>query len=173
MEVSLVKACIQNMIYYGIVTLIPIFQYCNIYVTTPRLVELYSDTALSEECLRACAKQDSTTMPAFKHVFQMFSAMKPGVTVKEICIRQNPSQLGIDEKKLIRFGLMKGILRQLQKYPVMLNADPSSIAAQRSIVYRYFDGNHNYDEICVQTAKNFSELEERVEKHPSAVTIWK
>ena len=51
-EVSLVKACVQNMIYYGIIELIPIFQYSNVYVTTPLLVHLAENTALQEECIR-------------------------------------------------------------------------------------------------------------------------
>lgn len=79
-EVSLVKACIQNMIYYGLVRLIPIFQYSNVYVTTPRLVELYSDAALIEECLRAVAKQDGA-LPSFKHVLQLYAAMRPGNSI--------------------------------------------------------------------------------------------
>ena len=51
-EMSLVKTCVQNMIYYGIISLIPIFQYSNVYLTTPRLVELAENVALQEECIR-------------------------------------------------------------------------------------------------------------------------
>lgn len=98
--------------------------------------------------------------------------MKPGVTVKDICVRFNPAANGIDEKKLIRFGVLKGIIRRLQKYPVMLNTDAAGIAAQRG-VYQYFDGNHSYDDICVSMSKNQLELEEKVDKHPSVVTVWK
>ncbi|KAI1292649.1 GATOR complex protein NPRL2 [Halotydeus destructor] len=169
-EVSLVKACIQNMIYYGIVTLIPIFQYSNVYVTTPSLVELYTDGHLAEECLKQVSKQEQA-VPLFKSVFQMYAAMKPGVTVKDICTRYNPSTSGIDEKKLIRFGVLKGIIRRIHKYPV-LTTDPSAISAQRG-VYRLFDGSHSLDEICVLTSKSPLEIEEKVEKHPQVVTIWK
>ena len=51
-ELNLVKSCIQNLIYYGIVTLIPIFQYSNVYVTTPKICNLIENTSLQEECLK-------------------------------------------------------------------------------------------------------------------------
>lgn len=36
-DTSLVKACVQNLIYYGVVALVPLFQYGNVYSTTPKL----------------------------------------------------------------------------------------------------------------------------------------
>ena len=50
-DVNLAKACIQNLIYYGVVALAPIFQYSNVYVTTPKICTLVKNTALQEECL--------------------------------------------------------------------------------------------------------------------------
>lgn len=169
-EVSLVKACIQNMIYYGIINLIPIFQYSNIYVTTPRLSTLLKEP-LRSECIRSVSCKEGTS-PPFKTVFAMFAAMKPGSTIKDICTQFNPSSVGIDEKKLVRFGLIKGILRRLQKYPVFITNDPSSVYHYRG-VYQHFDGTNSYDEICVEACKPFQELDEKVEKHPSVVIIWK
>lgn len=169
-EVSLVKACIQNMIYYGIINIIPVFQYSNIYVTTPHLASLMKEP-LKSECLRAVSCKESAT-PSLKSVYPMYAYMKPGVTIKDVCTKFNPSGNGIDEKKLVRFGLIKGILRRLQKYPVFMNTDPSSVYHQRG-VYRYFDGTENFDEICVKAGKPLNELNEKVEKHPSVVIIWK
>lgn len=34
---NLVKACVQNLVYYGVVVMVPLFQYGNVYCTTPRL----------------------------------------------------------------------------------------------------------------------------------------
>lgn len=36
-ENNLVKACVQNLVYYGVVALVPLFQYGNVYCTTPKL----------------------------------------------------------------------------------------------------------------------------------------
>lgn len=67
-EVSLVKACVQNMIYYGVISLIPIFQYSNVYLTTPLLVHLAESVSLQDECIR------SQTEPMSDFNNQLFSA---------------------------------------------------------------------------------------------------
>lgn len=45
-ENNLVKACVQNLVYYGLVALVPLFQYGNVYCTTPKLCVLAKDTEL-------------------------------------------------------------------------------------------------------------------------------
>lgn len=42
--------------YYGVVTLIPIFQYSNVYATTPKLKELAEDQNLQERCIEYASK---------------------------------------------------------------------------------------------------------------------
>lgn len=171
MEVSLVKACIQNMIYYEILTVVPIFLYSNSYVTTPKIGNLV-ESNMKEECLRYVAKS-STFRPSFRNVFQFYCSMTPGVTIKDLCMRLNPSGNGIDERKLVRFGCHKGLIRRLHKYPILADdTDSSSISLLRG-VYRYFDGEHSYDRICTETCKSHAELEEKVDKHPLAIVCWK
>lgn len=43
---NLVKACVQNLVYYGVVALIPLFQYGNVYCTSPKLKLLAQDVDL-------------------------------------------------------------------------------------------------------------------------------
>lgn len=43
---NLVKACVQNLVYYGVVALVPLFQYGNVYCTTPKLKFLAQDVEL-------------------------------------------------------------------------------------------------------------------------------
>lgn len=55
-ENNLVKSCVQNLVYYGVVTLIPIFQYSNVYATTPKLKTLAEDHNLQERCIFYASK---------------------------------------------------------------------------------------------------------------------
>lgn len=55
-ENNLVKACVQNLVYYGVVALIPIFQYCNVYTATPRLKRLATDQKLQHQCVHYVSK---------------------------------------------------------------------------------------------------------------------
>ncbi|KAL4707232.1 hypothetical protein ACJJTC_008219, partial [Scirpophaga incertulas] len=55
-EVSLVRACVQNLVYYGVVTLVPIFQYCAVYSATPKLRQLTRCPGLQRQCVEFCAR---------------------------------------------------------------------------------------------------------------------
>lgn len=50
-------------------------------------------------------------------------------------------------RRLIQFGLMKGLIRRLQKYPVKVARD------ERSHPARLYTGCHSYDEICCKTGE--------------------
>jgi len=51
-------------------------------------------------------------------------------------------------RRLIQFGLMKGLIRRLQKYPVKVSRD------ERSHPARLYTGCHSYDEICCKTGED-------------------
>jgi len=178
-EVSLVKACVQNLIYYGIVKLIPIFQYSNSYLPTQKLVELYENEELREDCIRSVARFFSPVdkQPSFKSIFRMFCSMNYGITIRDLCLQFNPSSLNIDEKQLIRFGLMKGLIRRIHRYPVLIedrtSSPPSPVS---SLSKNLFDGDHNYDQICCKVAKqnlSIKELNDDVERRDDILLIHK
>lgn len=50
-------------------------------------------------------------------------------------------------RRLIQFGLMKCLIRRLQKYPVKVIRD------ERSRPPRLYTGCHSYDEICCKTGR--------------------
>lgn len=50
-------------------------------------------------------------------------------------------------RRLIQFGLMKSLIRRLQKFPVKVVRD------ERSRPPRLFTGLHSYDEICCKTGR--------------------
>lgn len=53
-------------------------------------------------------------------------------------------------RRLIQFGLMKCLIRRLQKYPVKVIRD------ERSRPPRLYTGCHSYDEICCKTGRVWS-----------------
>lgn len=181
-EVSLVKACIQNMIYYGIVKLIPIFQYSNSYLPTQRLVELYENEELQEECIQSVARVSNAPelLPNFHSIFRMFCSMNYGITVRDLCLQFNPSALNIDEKLLIRFGLLKGLIRRIHRYPVLIDEGESCDISTNPTISLFnidlFDGDHNYDQICCKASKHnlsFKDLNDEVERRDDITLIHK
>lgn len=181
-EVSLVKACIQNMIYYGIVKLIPIFQYSNSYLPTQRLVELYENEELQDECIQSVARVSNAPelLPNFHSIFRMFCSMNYGITVRDLCLQFNPNALNIDEKLLIRFGLLKGLIRRIHRYPVLIDegetCDISNNPTTSPFNIDLFDGDHNYDQICCKASKHnlsFKDLNDEVECRDDIILIHK
>ncbi|XP_067230111.1 GATOR complex protein NPRL2 isoform X4 [Chanodichthys erythropterus] len=146
-ELNLVRIAVQNLLYYEVVTLVSIFQYSNVYCTTPKVQNLIDKKCLQEECLQYISKL--------------------GTTVRDLCSRYSHQLQRVDERKLIQFGLMKGLIRRLQKYPVKVVKD------DRSRPPRLYTGCHSYDEICCKTGMSYRELDERLENDPNIVVCWK
>lgn len=187
-EISLVRMCIQDMVQHRVVKLIPIFQYSNVYIPTPEINQLTHDKRLQKECLDYIGKK-GPSLPSFHDVFMLYCGLSPGVTVKDLCARYNPANLRVDERRLIQFGMVTGIIRRLHKYPVQLTTHKTaslpkshhrmrgrhqdSNANRFKLTDKWLDGNHSYDEICCKTGLAYQELEDIIEQDPHVVVIWK
>ncbi|XP_032637350.1 GATOR1 complex protein NPRL2 isoform X3 [Chelonoidis abingdonii] len=165
-ELNLVRIAIQNLLYYGVVTLVSILQYSNVYCTTPKVQDLVDEKCLQEECLSYVTKQGHKRA-SLRDVFQLYCGLSPGTTVRDLICRYTLQLQRVDERKLVQFGLMKGLIRRLQKYPVKIVRDEKSHPA------RLYTGCHSYDEICCKTGMSYRELDERLESDPNIIVCWK
>ncbi|KAK1161379.1 GATOR complex protein NPRL2 isoform X1 [Acipenser oxyrinchus oxyrinchus] len=165
-ELNLVRIAVQNLLYYGVVTLVSIFQYSNVYCTTPKVQNLMDNKSVQEECLFYVTKTGQKRA-SLRDVFQLYCGLSPGTTVRDLCSRYAQQLQRVDERKLIQFGLMKGFIRRLQKYPV------KATRGDRSRPPRLYTGCHSYDEICCKTGMSYRELDERLENDPNIIVCWK
>ncbi|KAK9881290.1 hypothetical protein WA026_015412 [Henosepilachna vigintioctopunctata] len=163
-ENSLVKACIQNLIYYGVVSLVPLFQYGNVYCTTPKIKILAQNYHFQQRCLSYVA-YSQRALPNLREVFRIYSSMTRGTTVKDLCLRFNPVNLRINERKLVQFGVLEGLIRRIHKYPVYLG-DHADL--QKSL-----SGSSSLDEICCSTNITTQRLEDQLETDHNVIMIWK
>lgn len=69
----------------------------------------------------------------------MFASMAHGATFGELCVRFNPAILNINEKQMVLFGLLEGLIRRVDKYPITVtrnlffdDEDANTIILQRS-----------------------------------------
>ena len=170
-ELNLVKANLQNLLYYKFLKLVPIFQYSNVYCVTRHINKLMEDSHLQHECLKFVAKSERNP-PELRDVFSLYCQFTPGTTVKDICTRQtNPHSLRVDERKLVQFGVMKGLLRRMHQYPVALPGQ--ALSSRMHPLMKWLNGRYNFDQICCETALSHRELEEKIDSDPSIVTCWK
>ncbi|XP_046426654.1 GATOR complex protein NPRL2 isoform X1 [Neodiprion pinetum] len=170
-ENNLVKSCVQNLIYYGVVSLIPIFQYSNVYAATPKLKKLAEDTQLQEKCILYTSK--TARQPAYlRDIYRMYASMTHGNSMRDLCQRLNPQTLRINERRLVQFGLIEELIRRVYKYPIHLPGTVSEEGHSNSI-YKYFTGTYSLDEICCSTGQSVAQIEDIVERDSNVVMLWK
>lgn len=171
-DIEIVKTCIQHLILYGFLKMISIFQYCNVYVTLPKLRELLTDTALQQECLDYVALERAS--PSIANVFRLYSRLVAGLTVTDLCLYNNPVAMGINERMLIQYGLMRGLIQQLRKYPVYVEYEGAEdLPENLQQLLPYMDGSHSYDEICCQLHISSQKLDSLVESSMNVLVCWK
>ncbi|KAK6321698.1 hypothetical protein J4Q44_G00086740 [Coregonus suidteri] len=152
--------------YYGVVTLVSIFQYSNVYCTTPKVQSLIDDRSIQAECLSYVTKHGQKRA-RLRDVFQLYCGLTPGTTVCDLCSRYSQQLQRVDERRLIHYGLMKALIHWLQKYPFKVTRD------ERSRPPRLYTGCHSYVKICCKTGMSYKELDERLENDPNIIVCWK
>ncbi|CAB0036860.1 unnamed protein product [Trichogramma brassicae] len=111
--------------------------------------------------------------PAFlRDIYRMYASMTHGNSIRDLCQRLNPQTLRINERKLIQFGLIEGLIRRVHKYPILL-PDNHSEEERNNPLYKYFTGSYSLDEICCTTGQSSAQIEDMVERDPSVVMLWK
>lgn len=165
-ENALVKKCIQNLVFYNVVELLPLFKYSNVYMCTRNLQKLARNQSFAKECLEFVALQSEEPLPSIYSVFQLYSQMTHGVNLKTLCIRHSPRQNNINERKLVEFGLKHNLIRCINQYPLFTG----SIAGK---FQRLYNGMNNFDEICCMTGLSAQKLEELIDADTNVTIIMK
>ncbi len=174
MDLNLVRSAIQTLLYYGVITLIPVFLHSNMYALTPEINKLSKDNEMQKECIKWVA-DDTSHLPNFRDVFMLYCAMGPGITIKDLCVRHDMAILKVNPRLLIQYGLIKGFIRRLDKYPVLV-ADPSSQKLKN--ISKWLNGSYSCDEIICRNHAigepiSYQELDIITENDPSVICIWK
>lgn len=169
-ENQLVKSCIQNLVYYGVVQLFPLLKYSNVYMCTRNLQNLSKDHQFAEDCRRYVqlhhAENEPKRLPSLHRIMQLYSQMTHGVTLRALCQRLCPRDNGIDERKLVTFGLQHSLIRCINKYPIFTGSYPSPR-------HKLYTGLNSLDEICCKTGLSPSRIEEDIDVDSNVTVIWK
>lgn len=171
-EPNLVRACVENLVYHRVVAMLPIFQYCNIYTVTPDLANLRSDVELQMDLLLQAARSEEQ-LPTFRDVYTFTCSFTYGTTVKDLCHRLNPAEMGIDERRLVQYLVKKGILRRVFKHPVWSGGDSTSVPIELQKLYACFTGEFHTDQICVATGLSAAQLDAKIEADSNILVLWK
>ncbi|XP_052859712.1 GATOR complex protein NPRL2 [Anopheles cruzii] len=168
-ENQLVKSCIQNLVYYGVVQLLPLLKYSNVYMCTRALQKLTRNRTFADECRRYVqlhTAKDSVRLPSLFNILQLYSQMTHGVTLRSLCQRLCPRDNNIDERKLVSFGLQYCLIRCINKYPIFTGSVPTP-------KHKLYTGLNSFDEICCKTGLAPSRIEQEIDMDSNVTVIWK
>lgn len=188
-DLGLVKSCVQNLVYYKVVNLQPLIKYSNVYMCTRNLQNLIKDPGLFAECreyvmirepaekgndenepVNGKIKQPANVYhkpPSLQTIFQLYSSMSHGQTLKTLCERFNiKEQHHIDERKLVDFGLKHKLIRTINKYPVFIGSVPTDRQ-------KLYNGYLSLDEICCRTGLSPASIENDINLDTNVTVLWK
>lgn len=105
--------------------MIDIFQYSNMYTIKPNISRLAADETIISECGQYVCKP-GFTRPSWPALLRLYTKFLPGVTVHQWVERNNITEQGIDPRRFVSFGVIKGFLRRIHRWPIILDRTGAS-----------------------------------------------
>jgi hypothetical protein len=100
--------------------MIDIFQYANMYTLKPSITRLAADESIISECGTYITRSGSIP-PSWPTLLRLYSKLLPGTTVHQWIEANDVLNLGIDPRRFVSFGIIKGFLRRVHRWPVRVN----------------------------------------------------
>ncbi|KAH9993755.1 nitrogen permease regulator 2-domain-containing protein [Russula vinacea] len=106
-DIVLTRQAIGHLLYYQVIMTIDIFQYSNMYTLRKSIQWLADEAHVKEECGPYVIKE-GRSIPDWPKLLHLYSRMRPGKTS------------GIDIRRFASFGVIKGFLRRVYCWPMLL-----------------------------------------------------
>ena len=161
-KTDLVKACIQNLVYYRIVQCLDgIFMYSNEYMVTPEIRLFRENKDFRKEFYRFLYYLDDNDQPLpntptntptyrvpFTDIYKLITSFKKGTTCKDVMREYFPEKnMGLDLFRLVSYLNLKGILKRVHSFPVYPPNDESKFgsSSQNTNIVQHDDGHSSFN----------------------------
>jgi len=95
------------------------------YTLKPSITRLASDETIISEC-GPYVTRPSFARPSWPALLRLYSKLMPGTTIHEWIEKNDVLTLGIDPRRFVSFGIIKGFVRRVHRWPMVLEgASPS------------------------------------------------
>ncbi|KIM62127.1 hypothetical protein SCLCIDRAFT_120438 [Scleroderma citrinum Foug A] len=146
-DLELTRQAIAHLLYYQVIMTIDIFQYSNMYTLRKSVQWLADELHVKDECGPYVTKPGKS-IPDWPRLLHLYSRFKPGKTVFEWMESYGAHDLGIDVRRFTSFGVIKGFLRRVHRYPVLLPSD--TLLTPPPELMPLLDGEHHTDELATR-----------------------
>ncbi|KAI9665354.1 MAG: Nitrogen permease regulator 2 [Alyxoria varia] len=114
-HIDLACQAISHLFKQGYVLLTDIFQFSSVYVPTPQIRSLLFDDKMRDDCAKLVSLKSIRMDPDL--VVKLYTSMTYGQTLKNWCIDNWDSLTGIDIRRFVTVGVLRGLLHRVHKYP--------------------------------------------------------
>jgi len=101
-------------------TQVDIFQYSNMYMVNSHFPRLCMDETVISEC-GAYVTRPGFPIPDWPALAQLYSGLQPGRTVHQWAEANQLHSRGIDPRRFVSFGIIKGFLRRVHRWPIIVD----------------------------------------------------
>jgi len=181
MDTGLVCSGLRQLLFYGLIGIVDIFQYSNIYAATQRIPSLLSNPQLRRACMQFVRLNSETAMtaPSFEYVFRLFASFGSGTKCSELCSKMSIAQHGVDIRRLAVFGVLYGLLRRIHRYVVPRSVNrrkpqndvPKHHHLLTPSLLSSLDGSQHLDQLCCKLKVGRLELEKAFEEQGDFVFV--
>lgn len=142
-DLKLVKRAVAVLVQLGMVMTVDWFHFQAVYVLTSDFAWFVKDLDMLDKCTAYVAVDPRESVfadvegmqdriqelqgskPTTSTVIELYSGLRPGISVADLCLANQDRILNIDIRRLITFGVIKGFLTRQHKYALAL--DPSCL----------------------------------------------
>ena len=173
-DYRLVKKALKHLLYYNCVLLLDVFSFSAMYAPTAEMGAFVQDAEVQEECTRYIAiPGPQTRQLSGTTLIEFYSSLKQGQPVRNWYMEHAERLEGIDIRRFITFGVIKGFLYRVHKYAIATYSKASkvkgkgdgtsaNVAVGDSDLKKFLDGTHPFDEICTELGISERELMARL-----------
>ncbi|RPD66360.1 NPR2-domain-containing protein [Lentinus tigrinus ALCF2SS1-7] len=117
---NLTRLAISHLLYYQVIMMIDIFQYSNMYTLRKSMQWLADKDHIRDECGPYVTKPGSP-IPDWPTLLHLYSRFRAGKTVRDWMEEYEVHKLNLDVRRFTSFGVIKGFLRRVHRWPVLLS----------------------------------------------------
>ena len=168
------------------------------YALTPDIEDIVASTDLQNECVRyvtsgtthndlVLISGGNTKQPSFASLFELYCSLRQGKTLREWITENKSALAGLDVRRFISFGVIKGFLYRIHRYPILVettNGDKKHLEKRRPPVKyslfldvanntRRLNGSKHMDALCTLLECSVRDMEEQFADIDNIQWIWR
>lgn len=97
-EITVCKEAIQNLLYAGVIMMVPVIQYSSMFVLTSNVIQYYSDPEIHKDSIKFIQLEKDKEGPTFYELFFFYSLFRTGIVVQTVNEVYHPEEKNIDLK---------------------------------------------------------------------------